>query len=402
MSSSPCRRVKRRCESPFCRCSQDATFWCSKCCCIWYCSTTCQKRDWKSHKNECIPKEEQAKCKVANEALVSSSGRGHLIAVRDLLEKHKANVNYVSDKGFTALYAASHENHPVVIDVLVAAGARLDWRHAVCGLTALHSASQKGHLQAVASLVVRACADPNVRSFDDNTTPIMIAAQHGNAIIVSLLFKNGARINGASPIDGATALHLASENGHMQAVHALICFKANMNVVTTEWASSPLMLAAFKGHAFVVDALATAGARVNYARPKDGVTALILASQEGQLQAVSSLIRANADPNQVTTDEWALSPLMVAALKGHTHVVNVLIAGNAHVNYASPKDGVTAVMLASGRGNFEAVVTLLLAKADPCLALHDGRTALYAAKRNKHTAVIALLEARIAELAASP
>ena len=357
----------------------------------------CQKRDWNCHKNECIPREEQAKRKVVNEALVNSSMRGHVIAVRYLLEKHKANVNYVNDKGFTALYAASHEDHPVVIDVLVAAGARLDWRHAVCGFTALCIASMKGRPHAVTSLVVRACADTNARSFDDNTTPLMIAAQHGNDYAVSLLFNNGAFINYTSPIDGATALHLASENGHTLIVRSLIIYKADINLVTTtEWASSPLMLAASNGHARVIDYLAAAGARVNYSRPRDGVTALILASQKGHLQAVRSLIRASADPNQVTTDEWAASPLMIAALKGHTFVIDALVAVDAHVDYASPKDGVTATMLAAGSGNLVAVLCLLRAGADPCLTLHDGRTALCAAKRNNHTAIINLLEAHLA------
>jgi ankyrin repeat protein len=182
-----------------------------------------------------------------------------------LLEKHKANVNYVCDKGFTALYLASSWDHPEVIAVLVAAGARLDWAHAECGFTALGVASQVGRLKAVHSLI-RANADPN-------------------------------------------------------------------QVMTNELASSPLIVAAEKGHALVIDALAAAGARVDYARPMDGATALHLASQGGQLQATRSL---------------------------------------------------------------------LLAGADPRLAAHDRATALDDAKRNKHNDIVALLEARLAELAASP
>ena len=202
---------------------------------------------------------------MANEALVNSSLQGHLIAMRDLLEKHKANVNYVNDKGFTALYNASSEDHPEVIDVLIAAGARVDWTRAKCGSTA-------------------PC----------------------------------------------------------------------------------------------------------------------IASQEGQLQAVCSLIRANADPNQVMTDEWAYSPLMLAAEKGHALVIDTLAAAGARVDYARPNDGVTALQLASEAGQLQAVRSLLLAGADPHLAAHDCTTALDDAKSNKHTAIVALLEARLAELAASP
>jgi ankyrin repeat protein len=167
-------------------------------------------------------------------------------------------------------------------------------------------------------------------------------------------------------------------------------------------ASSPLMAAAHRGHALIIDALAAAGARVDYARPKDGSTALYLASQVGQLHAVSSLIRANADPNQVMTNELASSPLMIAASRGHALVIDALAASGALVDYARPKDGVTALHLASQEGQLQAVRSLLLAGADPRLAAHDGTTALDDAKRNKHTAIVALLEARLAELAASP
>ena len=88
---------------------------CKRCDLVWYCNHPCQAHHWPKHKLVCIPKDEQAKRKVANEALVSSSMRGHLIAVRDLLKKHNANVNYVSDKGFTPnwvryLYFKSQES----------------------------------------------------------------------------------------------------------------------------------------------------------------------------------------------------------------------------------------------------------------------------------------------------
>ena len=298
------------------------------------CDHLLQSWRWPMLRLSCIPKEEQAKRKVVNEALVNSSGRGHLIAVRDMLEKHKANVNYVNDKGFTALYNASAADYPEVIEVLTAAGARVDWARSHCGFTVLGAASHFGKLQAVSSLI-RASTDHN-------------------------------------------------------------------QVMADDLASSPLMAAAHRGHALIIDALAAAGARVDYARPKDGATALYLASQEGQLDAVSSLIRARADPNQVMIDEWASSPLMIAAFKGHALVIDALAAAGAHVDYIRPKDGVTALHLASQEGQLQAVRSLLLAGADPRLAAHDGTTALDDAKRNKHNDIVALLEARLAELAASP
>ena len=257
-----------------------------------------------------------------------------MIAVRDLLKNQKVNVNYVTVEGYSALHWASMSGHAEVIDILVAAGARVDYARPKDGTTALFAASHAGHLKAVSSLI-RANADPN-------------------------------------------------------------------QVMTDELGFSPLMIAAFYGHALVVDALLAADARVDYASPKDGTTAQHLASQEGHLQTVSSLIRAGADPNQVTTGELAFSPLMIAAANGHALVIDAFLAAGARVNYARPKDGFTALFAASQAGQLQAVRSLLLAGADPRLAAHDGTTALDAAKRNKHIAIVALLEARLAELAASP
>ena len=93
---------------------------------------------------------------------------------------------------------------------------------------------------------------------------------------------------------------------------------------------------------------------------------------------------------------------MIAAQNGHALIIDALAAAGARVDYARPKDGTTALGIASQEGHLKAVRSLLLAKADPRLAAHDGNTALDYAKHNKHTAIVALLEAHLAELAASP
>ena len=91
---------------------------------------------------------------------------------------------------------------------------------------------------------------------------------------------------------------------------------------------------------------------------------------------------------------------MIAAQQGHASIIDALAAAGACVDYARPKDGVTALQLASVLGHLQAVRSLLLAGADPRHAAHDCTTALDDAKRCKHTVIIALLEARLTELAA--
>ena len=51
-------------------------------------------------------------------------------------------------------------------------------------------------------------------------TPLMRASFDGNVLLVSLLLKNGARVNFKDK-DGCTALQCASENGHPEVVKLL-------------------------------------------------------------------------------------------------------------------------------------------------------------------------------------
>ena len=54
--------------------------------------------------------------------------------------------------------------------------------------------------------------------------------------------------------------------------------------------------------------------------------------------------------------------------------------------------------MASQKGHIDVVRSLLAAGADPRRADHHGFTALDVAKEKKHTQIVALLEAKIAEL----
>jgi ankyrin repeat protein len=116
---------------------------------------------------------------------------------------------------------------------------------------------------------------------------------------------------------------------------------------------------------------------------------------------VRILLRAGADPNQASTDESAQSPLMQASARGFVQIVDELISAGANINYAIPNNGFTSLMIAAIQGFVDVVRSLLAAGADPRTAKHDGLTALDLALRFNHTAIAALLEAKIAELSES-
>ena len=86
-------------------------------------------------------------------------------------------------------------------------------------------------------------------------------------------------------------------------------------------------------------------------------------------------------------------------------MVVALIEAGANVNHISDKK-FTSLMMAASSGHIDIVRALLAAGADPRIAVTEagpfyGYTALDAAKAANHPAMIALLEARLAELAAA-
>ena len=196
-------------------------------------------------------------------------------------------------------------------------------------------------------------------------------------------------------------------------MNALAAQGADINYVWVEISGcTPLMAAVFRAQFAMIDALIVAGVRVN-AVMADGNSALSIACSFGSnkehqdlarqagmtcesasLRLVNTLIAAGANVNHVASSNGA-SPLDQASQEDHPSVVDVLIKAGADVNHARP-DGATALMVASQKGFVEIVRVLLAAGADP-----QGYKALNLAKHFNHTAVVALLNARLAELAAS-
>jgi ankyrin repeat protein len=105
-------------------------------------------------------------------------------------------------------------------------------------------------------------------------TPLMTAAQAGQATTVQALLDAGADINEKDGI-GWTALMFAARNGYPTTVQVLIDSGARINV-KDEDGNTPLMAASGYGDIATVKTLINAGANVN-AENNNGQTALIWA-----------------------------------------------------------------------------------------------------------------------------
>lgn len=106
----------------------------------------------------------------------------------------------------------------------------------------------------------------------------------------------------------------------------------------------------------------------------DGLRLLHVAAYFGQRSIVRLLLGHGADPNALSENALAMSPLHCAAAGGHLGVANLLIRAGADVN-ARRRDQVTALHAAAARGNAKLVAALLEAGAGSGITTHDGKTA---------------------------
>jgi ankyrin repeat protein len=188
-------------------------------------------------------------------------------------------------------------------------------------------------------------------------TPLVIAAQAGNASLVRALLNAGADPNHPVP-GGETPLMGAARAGSLDAVQALLAAGANPNAKEEERDQSALIWAAAEGHADVVRALIAAKADFRI-RLDSGFTPLLFAARDGKLEVVKALLAAGANPN-----EQFLPAPNPKPRRGYTRG-------------ALPRPGTSALLFATLSAHFAVAAFLLEAGADPN-SLSSGWTPLHA------------------------
>jgi uncharacterized protein len=159
----------------------------------------------------------------------------------------------VGPDGNPVLVTAAREGSARVVDVLLAAGAKVDHANAH-GDTALKMAALHGRLDIAKKLRARkATLDP------PGWTPLIYAATGGHDEMVRYLLSEGAMIDAVSP-NGTTALMMAVREEKFSTAELLIARGANVNV-RNENGATALEWAERSGDSALVDRLKRAGAR---------------------------------------------------------------------------------------------------------------------------------------------
>lgn len=335
-----------------------------------------------------------------------------------LEKKEFTNLNQTDEHDFTPLMAAASENHEEVVQLLIDAGAEINFVNAH-GWTALIEAADEGSYES-AVVLIKAGADANLKGNNNNRSALAMAASEGHMDVFRLLVENGADV---LAMQGKRhPLHEAAEEGELLALRTILQIGSDINV-TDEHGRTPLSYAAEEGHLEVISTLLKAGAAAG-ARDSGGRTPLIYAAAEGNEEVVMLLLQKGVDPNELdrsghsaivyATDEGHLDIikmlmeqgdvdldqlsaqghdlLEIAGKEGHTHIISYLLGGK---DITDSDQAVRAFLVAAREGETGTVQEMLKRGIDPLVTDGKGNTALNLAAREGKTSVVRLLLEKI-------
>lgn len=181
------------------------------------------------------------------------------------------------------------------------------------------------------------------RSGKDGQTALLLAGQHGDAVMLDYLFSVGADPRAQDTL-GDDALMKSISGGHVAA--AQICLRQPFNLA----ASNAV-----------------------------GMTAFAHAARHGMDSVMDDMVSRGANPNILSHD--GRTPLIHAAAQGKTKTVDKIFMFDGIAINAQDKDGQTALMTALMGGHRETAARLLIEGARPDISDKRGRDVMFYARQ---------------------
>ncbi len=210
------------------------------------------------------------------------------------------------------------------------------------GYTALHWASQNGHIEVVKLLIASGSNSSLVDK--DGFFALEIACNNGHTQVVKFLLENGADPNQGR--DGFTALHSASGYCHSEIISMLIAHGANVNANDNTYGGEevwiPLHWAAQENCLDVAKILIENGADINALTNPNGLSPLDIAIMENNIAFAKLLLENGADVGTGPSSENYLTPAHLAASYNRPEIMELLIQYGVNV-FAKDDDGMVAL-----------------------------------------------------------
>ena len=246
--------------------------------------------------------------------LLRASREGNLALVKELVGTHGVDPNSQRKDGRTPLMLAALFGREEVVAFLLCLPS-INTEATGGGMTALHYAAARGHLQVVKLLLDHGAdlAAVTKRCY----TPLMMAVGRGRVGVAALLLSLPNINLEARTLGGWTALLSAASGGHVQVVKLLLDHGADPAAVDVRGITA-LMKAAMNGRGEVA-ALLLSTSNINLeARCGQGMTALHRAVVGGRLNLVKMLLQHGADPTSVDNNGWTILDRAVSEVQNNT------------------------------------------------------------------------------------
>ncbi|XP_047134879.1 histone-lysine N-methyltransferase EHMT2 isoform X1 [Hydra vulgaris] len=197
----------------------------------------------------------------------------------------------------------------------------------VDGLTALHVAAMKGHLEILLLLIFKVgrknvdCADKR------NKTPLFYAIEKKHLKTAQFLVKVGADVHLANA-DGMTLLHIAARNGNLIFVKWLVSLGVSLNQQDNYGWTALMWATEHDSNAEIIKYLIKIGAHTNVLDNEMNIC-LHWAAMTSSFECVCELVNNPLYSHINACNRFGETPLHIAAKMDNYHIVQFLLASGA-------------------------------------------------------------------------
>ncbi|KAM9703149.1 ankyrin repeat and EF-hand domain-containing protein 1 [Menidia menidia] len=251
------------------------------------------------------------------------------------------------------------------------------------GIGVLHMAVSANNHDLVGFLLSHG-AQPDVQD-KRGRTPIMLAAELGNEVIVALLAENEADL-GLVDAEGKGVLFycIYPTKRHTHCLQVALKSQADPNNISTD-GIHVFQLMCEKAHVCTPLCLIMldAGSDPNATNKETGATALMEAVKAGSLQLVRTILRRGGNPN--SQDKKRFTAVHYAAMWGFFEIIQLLSAYSADMGVIN-QDSCTPLHYAAAIGNANCCKFLAQRGCNPKLKNQEGLLPRQIAKDSGHKA----------------